>query len=225
MRRGGTADLPLHRGVVPRWLAERMTRMGAAIVEALVSTSGPSAFLSRLSDPFWFQALGAVMGMDWHSSGITTSVMGALKRGINPISSELGLVVCGGRGRHSRQTPQELLAASERFALPGDDLVRASRLSAKVDNTCLQDGFGIYLHCFVVSSEGEWAVVQQGMNTTSRLARRYHWHSPSVRSFVSDPQSAIVGTNQGEITNLSDGRADRARGGIVSFLGEQPDRQ
>jgi uncharacterized protein len=225
VRRGGTADLPLHYGTVPRWLAERMTAMGAAITDAIVLDHGTSAFLSRLSDPFWFQALGAVMGMDWHSSGITTSVMGALKRGLAPRSRELGLTVCGGRGRHSRRTPEELRALASATGLDGEALVRASRLTAKVDSACVQDGFGIYLHCFVVSRDGEWAVVQQGMDTSRRLARRYHWHSPGVRSFVSDPHSAIVGESRGEITNLADARAEASRGAIVTFLHEKPEHQ
>jgi hypothetical protein len=202
-----------------------MTRLGAAITEAIVMDGGPSAFLSRLSDPFWFQALGAVMGMDWHSSGITTSVMGALKRGLNPLSRELGLRVCGGRGRHSRNTPEELRALASATGLDGEGLVRASRLAAKVDSACVQDGFGIYLHCFVVGRDGEWSVVQQGMDPSRRLARRYHWHSPGVRSFVSDPHAAVVGENQGEITNLADARAEASRGAIVSLLRERPERQ
>jgi hypothetical protein len=225
VRRGGTADLPLHYGSVPRWLAERMTALGTAITEAIVTEAGTSAFLARLSDPFWFQALGAVMGMDWHSSGITTSVMGALKRGLAPLSRELGLTVCGGRGRHSRRTPDELRILASQTGLDGEALVRASRLTAKVDNACVQDGFGIYLHCFVVSRDGEWAVVQQGMDTTRRLARRYHWHSRGVRSFVSDPHAAIVGENRGEITNLADSRAESSRAGILSLLHEPPERQ
>jgi hypothetical protein len=225
MRRGGTADLPLHGGRVPAWLAERMTRLGGAICEAVVLEFGRTELLSRLSDPFWFQALGAVMGMDWHSSGITTSVMGALKRGLAPRERELGIAVCGGRGRHSRRTPEELRAYASAAGLDGEALARASRLAAKVDNTCVQDGFSLYLHSFVVTRDGEWAVIQQGMNPASRLARRYHWHSTGVRSFVSDPQAAIVGERQGEITNLSDGRAEAARRGIVEFLREPPGRQ
>jgi uncharacterized protein len=225
VRRGGTADLPLHNGRVPAWLAERMTRLGGAISEAVVIEFGRSELLARLSDPFWFQALGAVMGMDWHSSGITTSVMGALKRGLAARAGELGIAVCGGRGRYSRRTPDELRAWASRTGLDGEALVRASRLSAKVDNTCVQDGFSLYLHSFVVTVDGEWAVIQQGMNPASRLARRYHWHSTGVSSFVSDPQAAIVGQNQGEITNLSDGRAEPAQRGIVEFLGQRPDRQ
>src|SRR5215470_6210708 len=164
MKRSGFADLPLHSGHVPQWLAERMTKLGAAIAETVVRDYGASAFLSRLSDPFWFQALGAVMGMDWHSSGTTTSVMGALKRGLAPRADELGVYVCGGRGRFSRNTPQELLNVAVRRGLDGETLVRTSRLTARVDNNAIADGFQIYLHSFVVTSDGEWAVVQQGLN-------------------------------------------------------------
>ncbi|MCP4687575.1 MAG: DUF763 domain-containing protein [Desulfobacterales bacterium] len=225
MKRGGTADLPLHGGRVPRWLANRMTRIGVAIVEAIVAEHGKSELLTRLSDPFWFQALGCVMGMDWHSSGITTSVMGALKRGINPISHDLGIHVCGGRGKHSLKTPAELEALASRIGLDGNSLIRSSKLSAKVDNAGVQDGYSLYLHNFVVTDNGEWAVVQQGMNKVTKMARRYHWHSRSVRSFVLDPQTAIVGRNHGRIINLSDGRAKDAQDGILEFLREHPDRQ
>src|SRR5499427_8234508 len=161
MQRSGTADLPLHGGSVPKWLADRMTLLGTAISEHIIHHYGTSAFLSRLSDPFWFQAFGSVMGMDWHSSGITTSVLGALKRGLNPRSEELGLYVCGGRGRHSRRTPDELRAIADRRGLNGDELVRTSRLTARIDNNAIADGFQIYLHGFILSEEGDWAVVQQ----------------------------------------------------------------
>src|ERR1044071_6679181 len=204
MKRSGVADLPLHGGRVPPWLAERMTRLGTAISESVLYDYGAPELLSRLSDPFWFQALGCVMGMDWHSSGITTSVLGALKRGLNPRASELGIHICGGRGKHSRNTPAELLAIADRRGLQGDELVRTSRLTAKIDNNCIADGFQIYLHSFVVAANGEWAVVQQGMNESSGLARRYHWHSASVRDFVSDPHTGIAGEHQGEIMNLVD---------------------
>src|SRR5438067_6748501 len=204
MKRSGTADLPLHSGRVPQWLAERMTLLGTAIAEHIVLAYGPGEFLTRLSDPFWFQALGAVMGMDWHSSGITTSVMGALKRGLNPRFDELGFTICGGRGRHSVKTPDELRVLGGRTGLSGDELARASRLTARVDNNAVADGFQLYLHSFVVHRKGEWAVVQQGMNPTGRMARRYHWHSAAVRDFVSDPHTAIVGRPQGTILNLVD---------------------
>ena len=223
MKRSGTADLPLHGGRVPAWLAERMTKLGTAIVEAVVLHYDASEALTRLSDPFWFQALGSVMGLDWHSSGITTSGVGALKRGLNPRAHELGLYVCGGRGRHSRKTPDELRALADRTGLNGEELVRSSRLTARVDNNAVQDGFQIYLHSFIVSERGEWAVVQQGLNDANGLARRYHWHSATVRDFVSDPHAAIVGENQGEIMNLVDGRARPAQNALLEIAGEKPE--
>jgi hypothetical protein len=217
MKRSGTADLPLHGGRVPPWLAERMTELGTAIAEQIVVNYGPSEFLTRLSDPFWFQAYGAVMGMDWHSSGITTSVLGALKRGINPRFSEFGFAVCGGRGRHSVRTPDELRAFSIKTGLDGDALARTSRLTARVDNNAVADGFQLYLHSFVISKSGEWAVVQQGMNAHNYSARRYHWHSATVRDFVSDPHAAIVGKPQGEILNLVDARAVNAQSALLKI--------
>lgn len=220
MKRSGTADLPLHGGRVPPWLANRMTELGTAIAEQVILNYGQSEFLTRLSDPFWFQAYGAVMGMDWHSSGITTSVLGALKRGINPRFSELGLMVCGGRGRHSVRTPDELRAFSLKTGLDGDELARTSRLTARVDNNAVADGFQLYLHSFVITKSGEWAVVQQGMNPASHLARRYHWHSTTVRDFVSAPHTAIVGQPQGEILNLVDSRAQKARIALLTVARE-----
>ena len=223
MKRSGVADLPLHGGRVPQWLAERMTQLGTAITEAVVRDYGASAFLSRLSDPFWFQALGAVMGMDWHSSGITTSVMGALKRGLTPRANELGIYICGGRGRFSRNTPQELRSIAEDRGFDGEALVRNSRLTARIDNNAIADGFQIYLHSFIVTSDGEWAVVQQGLNDRSGLARRYHWHSAAVRDFVAEPHSAIVGENQGTIMNLVDAQAKPAQTALLDIARENPD--
>jgi len=222
MKRSGTADLPLHGGRVPTWLAARMSTLGTAIAESVILHYGCSALLSRLSDPFWFQALGAVMGMDWHSSGITTSVIGALKRGLNPRARDLGIHVCGGRGRHSRKTPDELRALADRTGLDGDALVETSRLTARVDNNAIADGFQIYLHSFIVSSGGEWAVVQQGMNTSSRLARRYHWHSAAVRDFTCEPHTAIVGKPAGVITNLVDHRATPAQDAMLAIVRADP---
>ncbi len=223
MKRSGSADLPLHGGRVPSWLAERMTKLGSAITEAIVEDYGASAFLSRLSDPFWFQALGAVMGMDWHSSGITTSVMGALKRGLAPRADELGLYICGGRGRFARNTPQELRLIAERRGFDGEALIRTSRLTARVDNNAIADGFQIYLHSFVVTSRAEWAVVQQGLNDRSGLARRYHWHSASVRDFVAEPHSAIVGENQGTIMNLVAAQAKPAQNALLEIVRQKPE--
>lgn len=224
MKRSGYADLPLHGGRVPAWLSERMTRLGAAIAETIVYHYGRGELLSRLSDPFWFQAFGSVMGMDWHSSGITTSVVGALKRGLNPRAHELGLHVCGGRGKHSRKTPGELMAVAERLGLPGETLARNSRLTAKIDNNAIADGFQLYLHTFIVSREGEWAVVQQGMHPRSGLARRYHWHSTAVREFTKDPHTAIVGPHQGTILNLVDARAEEAQKAMLAMVREEPER-
>ena len=222
MKRSGVADLPLHGGRVPPWLAERMTKLGTAITETVIQDYGTSAFLSRLSDPFWFQALGAVMGMDWHSSGITTSVMGALKRGLAPRADELGIYICGGRGRFSRNTPQELRLIAERRGFDGEALVRTSRLTARIDNNAIADGFQIYLHSFVVTANGEWAVVQQGLNDRSGMARRYHWHSASVRDFVAEPHTGIVGENQGTIMNLVDAQAKPAQTALLSLTHEHP---
>ncbi len=217
-RRAGSADLPLHGGRVPSWLAERMTRLGAAISEAIIHAYGRDEFLRRLAHPFWFQAFGAVMGMDWHSSGVTTSVIGALKRGLEPLSGELGVHVCGGRGRHSRKTPLELAAIGERVGIDGSALADASRLVAKVDSAAVQDGFDLYLHGFIVTDDGRWAVVQQGMNGSSRTARRYHWLSEGLKSFVDEPHAAIEGVRQGEIVNLADRRADRSRRAQLELL-------
>jgi hypothetical protein len=225
-QRAGSADLPLHGGRVPAWLGQRMARLGAVIAEAIVHHYGRDELLRRLAHPFWFQSFGAVMGMDWHSSGITTSVLGALKRGLAPRAGELGLHVCGGRGRHSRRTPEELTALGARLGLDADGLVRASRLIAKVDSAAVQDGFALYLHGFILAADGRWAVVQQGMNEASRQARRYHWLSEGLESFVADPHAAIAGERpgepRGEIVNLADRRAapsQRAQLDLLAGLG------
>ncbi len=200
-----------------------MTELGTAIAEFLVLERGPGEFLTRLSDPFWFQAFGAVMGMDWHSSGITTSVMGALKRGLNPRFDELGLMICGGRGRHSVRTPDELHGFGMKTGLDGSELARTSRLIARVDNNAIGDGFQLYLHSFVITKAGEWTVVQQGMNAENRSARRYHWHSAAVKSFVSNPHTAILGRPQGEILNLVDARAEKAQSALLAIAKEPID--
>src|SRR5271165_4411598 len=219
-RRGGSADLPLHGGRVPKWLGERMARLGAAIAEAIVFEYGRDELLRRLAHPFWFQSFGAVMGMDWHSSGITTSVIGALKRGLTPLSGELGIHVCGGRGSHSRQTPHGLVTIGDRVGVDGAALAKASRLVAKVDSAAVQDGFDLYLHGFIVTDDGHWVVVQQGMNGDRRQARRYHWLSEGLRSFVDAPLAAIDGVEQGVIINLTDRRAEASRRRQLDILGE-----
>jgi hypothetical protein len=217
-RRTGSADLPLHGGHVPHWLSARMARLGAVITEAIVHEYGRDEFLRRLAHPFWFQSFGAVMGMDWHSSGITTSVIGALKRGLDPIEQELGIHVCGGRGKHSRQTPHELVTIGERVGFNGGQLAKASRLVAKVDSAAVQDGFDLYLHGFVVTDDAKWVVVQQGMNGDLRQARRYHWLSEGVGDFVNEPHAAIEGVSHGEIINLTDRRAATSRDAQLDLL-------
>jgi hypothetical protein len=217
-RRAGSADLPLHGGHVPKWLADRMTRLGAVMSQAIVHHYGRDELLRRLSHPFWFQSFGAVMGMDWHSSGITTSVIGALKRGLTPLGKELGVHVCGGRGKHSRQTPAELFLIGERVGFDGGALADASRLVAKVDSAAVQDGFDLYLHGFIVTDDGKWVVVQQGMNGERKQARRYHWLSEGLNSFVDAPHAAIEGVRQGNIINLTDRQADSSRRMQVEVL-------
>jgi len=217
-RRSGSADLPLHGGYVPKWLADRMMRLGVVIAQTVILHYGRDEFLRRLSHPFWFQSFGAVMGMDWHSSGITTSVLGALKRGLKPLHGELGLTVCGGRGKHSWRTPDELTQTGERVGFDGAALARASRLIAKVDSAAVQDGFDLYLHGFVVADDGHWVVVQQGMNGARKQARRYHWLSEGLTSFVDEPHTAIEGHAQGNIVNLTDRRAAASRGKQLELL-------
>jgi hypothetical protein len=222
----GSADLPLHGGRVPAWLSSRMARLGRVIVEAIAHEYGRTEVLHRLANPFWFQSFGAVMGMDWHSSGITTSVLAALKRGLAPVEHELGLHVCGGRGRASRRTPDELTAVGERVGLDAPALVRASRLVAKVDSAAVQDGFELYLHGFIVADDGAWTVVQQGMNGARRQARRYHWiwDRAGAGAFVEEPHAAIEGRpGVGEIVNLTDRRAADARGEMLELGRGGPD--
>lgn len=224
IKRSGYADLPLHRGTVPKWLADRMMKLGTEIVEALIINYGKKEVLVRLSDPLWFQSLGCVLGMDWHSSGITTSVMYALKRGLNRRAKELGIVVCGGRGKYSRKTPEELMYIADITGMDGNKLVNCSKLAAKVDGAALQDGFQLYQHNFILSSEGDWTVVQQGMNTEEKKARRYHWSSENLRSFVEAPHTGVTGENQGLILNLTDINAGTTREKILSLSNERPDR-
>ncbi|MCI5522701.1 MAG: DUF763 domain-containing protein [Treponema sp.] len=224
IKQTGHADLPLHVGTVPRWLADRMMALGTEIIEALILQFGRKEVLRRLSSPLWFQSLGAVLGMDWHSSGITTSVMYALKRGINARSKELGLYVCGGRGKYSRQTPQELISYSEKTGLNGNSLVKSSKLCAKVDNNAVQDGFQLYQHNFILSVDGDWSVVQQGMNVNTKTARRYHWCSESLKSFVDEPHIGVTGENSGQILNLTAANAGVTRKSILELTKDNPEK-
>jgi hypothetical protein len=208
---------------VPDWLAERMARMSRVLVEALVLQYGRHEVLRRLAHPFWFQSLGAVMGMDWHSSGVTTTVLGALKRGLTPGGRQLGLYVVGGKGVQARRTPDELRIIGDRVGIDADALIRASRLAAKVDSAAVQDGFELYSHSLILSDDNAWAVVQQGMNPEVRQARRYHWLSEGLGSFVESPHAAIEGPSQGIILNLTDRRASRARAAQVELVSQGPD--
>jgi len=220
----GTANLPLHGGHAPRWLFERMVKISAEVAGWIVVEHGAAELFRRLSDPIWFQAFGAVMGMDWHSSGVTTTVCGALKQGLHGRERELGFVVAGGKGRTSRQTPNELTAAGIWMGLDPAPYVQASRMAAKVDNNALQDGYQIYHHVFLLDTAGDWAVVQQGMHDANGYARRYHWFSDDVQSFVSDPHSAIASEATGEVWNLAAGESAAARDVTTALAREQPEK-
>lgn len=224
--RTGVASLPLHGGHCPPWLFERMKRLGVAIIEAIVQEFGPQEVLRRLSDPFWFQAFGCVLGFDWHSSGLTTTVCGALKEGLRGREKDVGLIIAGGKGRTSRQTPLEIAAAADKHALTLDTgyLIFASRMAAKVDNTALQDGYQLYHHVFVFTFDGQWAVVQQGMNEATRLARRYHWLGERVEDFVCDPHAAVCCDQKGFALNLVARESEQARQVVTELAREKPEK-
>ena len=223
MKRSGAADLTLMGGNIPPWLFDRMTQLCLPIVESILAEYGQQEFLRRLSDPFWFQSFGAVIGMDWNSSGVTTAVMAALKKSLNPHSKELGIYVCGGKGKDSLLTPNQLIEVGNKTGLDGNYLANCSKLSAKVDNTALQDGFNLYLHSFVVSDKGDWSVIQQGMQTQTSKARRYHWNSQNIQSFVEEPHTAICGENQGMILNLVDKDATATQQAILAITKANPE--
>ena len=224
MKRSGSADLTLMGGGIPRWLFDRMVGLSGPIVEAIVQEYGKKEFLRRISDPYWFQSFGAVIGMDWNSSGVTTAVTRALKQSLNPRAKELGIYVCGGKGRESRNTPADLLRVGEQTGIDGELMVRCSKLSAKVDNTAVQDGFQVYLHSFLVSDEGDWSVVQQGMAPETSKARRYHWHSAGLKSFVTEPHAAVCGEHQGDILNLTHREAIPTQDGMLQVAAANPDQ-
>lgn len=215
--------MPLHWGKAPAWLFQRMVKLCRAVTEIVVTDYGPDELLRRFSDPVWFQSFGCVLGFDWHSSGVTTTVCGALKEAVKGQETNLGLYVCGGKGGASRKTPGEIEGFSEQFGLDADRLVKASRLSAKVDSAALQDGFQIYQHVFVGTTEGRWAVVQQGMNTDTRWARRYHWLSEGLQDFVVEPHEGIACDHKGEPLNMVAAEADTARQAVVAISQRPPD--
>ena len=225
--RTGTANLPLHGGRAPRWLFSRMVLLSREIVRVIVEEFGPEEMLARVADPHWFQALGCVLGFDWHSSGLTTTTTGALKEAVHGRESDLGLFLAGGKGAASRKTPAEILAHAERHSVarPATELVYASKISAKVDNTALQDGYQLYHHCFLFTARGDWAVVQQGMNDATGWARRYHWLSTSVEDFVDEPHAAVVTAHKAQLVlNLVAHESEEARRASALLAGEPPDK-
>jgi hypothetical protein len=222
MINSGTMGLPLHFGKVPRWLTDRMGDMGSAVVESVVQNYGKSEVLTRMSDPNWFQALGAVMGMQWNSSGVTATVLGSLKPRINPRANDLGLYILGGKGKYGWSVPNQVKRLADKHSLDGDGLAKSSQLTRRVDNNAVQDGYNLYQQYFILSDEGEWTSITQGMNKHNRRARRYHWHSPTVRSFVDAPHTGIVGEKGAPVLNLTDKKADMLRTNIVGLTKEKP---
>lgn len=222
MINSGTIGMPLHFGKVPTFLTERMGKMGDAIVESVVYNYGKSEVLTRMSDPNWFQALGAVMGMHWNSSGVTATVLGSLKQHINPKASDLGLYILGGKGKSAWNTPNQIHRVADRHGLPGTELAKSARLTSRIDNNAIQDGFNLYQQYFILSDEGEWTAISQGLNKQSRRARRYHWHSPTVRSFGDSPHTGIVGLENQRVLNLTDSTADMLRSHMVDLTKENP---
>jgi hypothetical protein len=232
------AQLPLHSGNAPPWLFKRMTKLAGAVTMAIVEEFGPGEMLRRLSDPWWFQAFGCVLGFDWHSSGVTTVTCGALKEAAKRCGGDLGILVAGGKGAVSRKTPQEIALAADRHAIAaGERLIYASRMSAKVDSAAVQDGFQIYHHAFFFTPEGQWCVVQQGMDEESGWARRYHWLAESVNDFVCEPHAAVqdLGKNPAEVRREEKGQrqllllnmvaeeAGENRCGSAALVREKPD--
>lgn len=222
----GIANLPLHGGSAPKWLFTRMTKLAREITIYIVGEYGANHFLQRLSHPVWFQSLGCVLGFDWHSSGVTTTTCGALKEGIKGIENELGLYICGGKGGRSRKTPQEIEGFCQKSKVKGQmsDLVYASKTSAKVDNSALQDGYQLYHHNFFFTSSGSWAVIQQGMNPDNRYARRYHWFSDSLRSFVNEPHTAVACDKKEKPLNLVSKNSKKSRNGISEIIKDKPEK-
>jgi len=229
MPRTGIAHLPLHGGAAPRWLFQRMVLLGRQIVLVIVEDFGPHELLARLSDPHWFQAFGCLLGFDWHSSGLTTVVCGALKEALSGLERDTGLLIAGGKGAASRKTPAEIEAAADRLSFEPAPLVYASRMAAKVDSAALQDGYQIYHHSFLWTLRGEWAVIQQGMNESTCYARRYHWLSDTVSDFVVEPHNAIISeegalapsTSSGQALNMVASEAGDCRQ-ISAALAHQP---
>jgi uncharacterized protein len=227
--RTGTATLPLHGGQAPAWLFVRMVELSREITRYIVCEFGVGEMLTRLADPIWFQSLGCVLGFDWHSSGLTTTTTGALKEGLKNIGPEMGLFIAGGKGKASRKTPDEILEAGEKHAIarPADTLVYASRMSAKVDNTAVDDGYQLYHHCFVFTNTGDWAVIQQGMNDANGMARRYHWHwtPQSNLDFVNEPHTGVISAAQAQdVLNMVAKESENCRKVCTGVASDSPDK-
>jgi hypothetical protein len=222
--RTGVAHLPLHGGKAPRWLFDRMTRLGRQVLLVMAEEFGPGEILRRVADPYWFQGLGCVLGFDWHSSGVTTTTCGALKEGLRGIEREVGLWIAGGKGGASRKTPGEILAAGDHLSADPGGLVYASRMAAKVDTAALQDGYQLYHHTFFFTHSGEWAVVQQGMSDQSRMARRYHWLGEGVADFVVEPHAAVCCDGRGAVLNLTAVESGAARQAVATLACEPPEK-
>lgn len=222
--RTGFADLPLHNGKAPRWLFERMKKLAREISYYLVIEFGPDEYLKRLSDPFWFQSLGCLLGFDWHSSGLTTTVTGAIKEALKEIGSEIGVFAAGGKGKTALKTPQEIVETAEKEGIEAEPLIYASKMAAKVDNSALQDGFQLYHHLLIFTREGRWAVIQQGMNDKKGYARRYHWFSENLQSFVVEPHVAVCSDWRGNVLNLVALESEEARKAITHLSAEKPEK-
>lgn len=220
----GITNLPLHYGKAPSWLFSRMKRLASEITLVIVDQYGTEEFLNRLSDPFWFQAFGCVLGFDWHSSGLTTTVCGALKEGLKDVSKEIGLFICGGKGATSRKTPLEIeeISSKRRIKVHPEKLIYSSKMSAKVDSTALQDGYQLYHHCFIFNQEGNWTVIQQGMNTSNRMARRYHWLGKEIEDFVCEPHKAICCDRKEEVINMVAKKSEDCRKVNTILANEEP---
>ena len=220
----GSAHLPLHGGKAPSWLFQRMKKLSREITISIVDEWGADEMLTRLSDPFWFQAFGCVLGFDWHSSGLTTTVCGALKEGIRGLESELGFFVAGGKGKASRKTPSQIEQYCHDLSMDAENLIYSSKMSAKIDNTAIQDGYQLYHHTFLFTKAGKWSVIQQGMNADNRYARRYHWNSEGVKNFVCEPHQAICCDMKGKSLNMVAQESEQTRQVATTLSKEKPEK-
>jgi len=220
----GTSDLPLHYGSAPRWLFEQMTKLAREVSLILITEQGKEEYLKKLANPDWFQAFGCVLGFDWHSSGLTTTTCGAIKEGLRPIQKDLGIFVCGGKGKTSRKTPFEIESLGQRYSFNSQPLIYASKITAKVDSSALQDNYQLYHHTFFATKGGKWAVVQQGMNSINRWARRYHWLSDEVENFVNEPHSGIACDHRTKILNLIASESEKNRATSAKISQQKPEK-